>query len=341
MILVTGGTGLVGSHLLLHIIESRNIGGEKVRAIYRNSASIEKAKSVFAFYKKEFLLQQIEWVQADITDVPSLEIAFQNIKTVYHCAALISFDPKDENKLRKINIEGTANIVNYCIAYGINKLCFISSIATLGDLLPHETNISEESEWNPEQNHSDYAISKYGAEMEVWRGKQEGLQVIIINPGVILGPVLEHKDWEQGSGQLLTLVKKGLKYYTKGTSGFVAVTDVVKTATTLMESTIKNERFIVIAENLAFQVILNTMADALKVKRPNTHASPFLMEILWRLDWLLSFILRTKRKLFKITAKATYTQNTYSNEKIKQQLDYNFTDIKPYLQSIIKPVKEV
>jgi dihydroflavonol-4-reductase len=341
MILVTGATGLVGAHLLIHLIENQNSESNTIRAIYRNIASIEKTKSLFAFYKKEFLLQQIEWVPADITDVPSLEIAFQNIKTVYHCAALISFDPKDENKLRKINIEGTANVVNFCIAYGIEKLCFISSIATLGDLLPHEKYISEETEWNPEQNHSDYAISKYGAEMEVWRGHQEGLDVIIINPGVILGPVLDHKDWEQGSGQLLTQVKKGLKYYTKGTSGFVAVTDVVQIAMSLMESNIKNERFIVIAENIAFQEILNTMADSLHVKRPNTHASPFLMEILWRLDWLSSVVFRTKRKLSKITAKATYTQNTYSNHKIKQQLNFNFTTVKPYLQSTIKPVKKV
>jgi dihydroflavonol-4-reductase len=341
MILVTGGTGLVGAHLLLHIIESQNTGMEKIRAIYRNNASIEKTKSAFAFYKKEKLFQQIEWIPADITDVPSLEIAFQNITNVYHCAALISFDPADENKLRKINIEGTANVVNFCIAYGIAKLCFVSSIATLGDLLPHEKYISEKTEWNPEQNHSDYAISKYGAEMEVWRGHQEGLDVIIINPGVILGPVLDHKDWEQGSGQLLTQVKKGLKYYTKGTSGFVAVTDVVQIAMSLMESNIKNERFIVIAENIAFQEILNTMADSLHVKRPNTHASPFLMEILWRLDWLSSVVFRTKRKLSKITAKATYTQNTYSNHKIKQQLNFNFTTVKPYLKSIIKPVKKV
>ncbi|OUD36329.1 NAD-dependent epimerase/dehydratase family protein [Flavobacterium sp. FPG59] len=341
MILVTGGTGLVGAHLLLHIIESQNSGMEKVRAIYRNNASIEKTKSVFAFYKKEKLFQQIEWVPADITDVPSLEITFQNIKTVYHCAALISFDPADENKLRKINIEGTANVVNFCIAYGIEKLCFISSIATLGDLLPHEKYISEETEWNPEQNHSDYAISKYGAEMEVWRGHQEGLDVIIINPGVILGPVLDHKDWEQGSGQLLTQVKKGLKYYTKGTSGFVAVIDVVKIAMSLMESTIKNERFIVIAENITFQDVLNIMADTLHVQRPNTHASPFLMELLWRLDWISSVVFRTKRRLSKITAKATYTQNIYSNHKIKQQLNFNFTAVKPYLKSIIKPEKKV
>jgi nucleoside-diphosphate-sugar epimerase len=309
MILVTGGTGLVGAHLLLHLIEN----GEKVRAIYRSVTSMEKTKSLFSMYKKESLFEQIEWIPADITEVPSLEIAFQNIDTVYHCAALISFDPKDEDILRKTNIEGTANIVNFCIAYEIKKLCFVSSIATLGDLLPHEKFITEETEWNPEKPHNDYAISKYGAEMEIWRGQQEGLNVIIVNPGVILGPGFR----EQGSGQLFTKVKNGLKFYTLGSTGFVAVTDVVRMAHQLMQSEIKNERFTLIAENSIFRDILNTMADALGVKKPEIHAKPFFMEMLWRLDWFVSNISQQNRKLTQTTAKASYANSIYSNQKIK------------------------
>lgn len=178
MVLVTGGTGLVGSHLLLHLIEN----GENVRAIYRTKNNIQKAKSVFELYKKEALFEKIEWLEADILDVPSLETAFINVDYVYHCAALISFDPKEEEALRKINIEGTANMVNFSIALGVKKFCFVSSIAALGDLAPHETYITEETDWNPEKPHSDYAISKYGSEMEVWRAHQEGLDVIIVNP---------------------------------------------------------------------------------------------------------------------------------------------------------------
>lgn len=332
MILVTGGTGLVGAHLLLHLIESRSIGTQKVRAIYRSLASIEKTKSLFATYKKESLLDQIEWVSADITEVPSLEIAFQNIDTVYHCAALISFDPKDEDILRKTNIEGTANIVNFSIAYQIKKLCFISSIATLGDLLPHEKFITEETEWNPEKYHNDYAISKYGAEMEIWRGQQEGLEVMIVNPGVILGPGFR----EQGSGQLFTKVKNGLKFYTMGSTGFVAVTDVVRMAHQLMQSKIKNERFTLIAENNVFRDILNAMADALGVQRPEIHAKPFFMEILWRLDWFISTVFQQKRKLSQATARASYSENTYSNQKIKDLLKTDFVDIHHYIKDISK-----
>jgi nucleoside-diphosphate-sugar epimerase len=330
MILVTGGTGLVGAHLLLHLIESRSIGSEKVRAIYRSLASIEKTKSLFATYKKESLFDQIEWVPTDITEVPSLEIAFQNIDTVYHCAALISFDPKDEDALRKTNIEGTANIVNFCIAFGIKKLCFVSSIATLGDLLPHEKFITEETEWNPEKPHNDYAISKYGAEMEIWRGQQEGLDVIIVNPGVILGPGFR----EQGSGQLFTKVKNGLKFYTLGSTGFVAVTDVIRIAHQLMQSEIKNERFTLIAENSVFRDILNSMADALGVKKPEIHAKPFFMEMLWRLDWFVSNVLQQKRKLSQTTAKASYSTTIFSNQKIKDTLKTDFINIHQYIKEI-------
>ncbi|MFV5698152.1 NAD-dependent epimerase/dehydratase family protein [Flavobacterium sp. ZT3R17] len=326
MILVTGGTGLVGAHVLLHLIES----GENVRAIYRNTKSIEKTKNLFNLYKKSNLFDAIEWIQADITDIPALENAFEGINYVYHCAALISFDPKDEDLIRKINIEGTANIVNFCVANAIKKLCFVSSIAALGDIAPHEKVITEETEWNPEKPHSDYAISKYGAEMEIWRGQQEGLEVIILNPGVIIGPGF----WEQGSGQLFTKVKKGLSFYTLGSSGFVAVTDVVRIATQLMKSEIHNERFTLIAKNIVFRDILNSIADSLHTKRPTIHAKPLFMKICWRIDWILSNIFMQKRQLTSATAKASYSINEYSNEKVTTILKTEFLDIHQYIKEI-------
>ena len=330
MILVTGGTGLVGAHLLFHLMETRSIGSENVRAIYRSAKSIEKTKNLFNLYKKPDLFAAIEWIQADITDVPALENAFVGIEYVYHCAALISFDPKDEDLIRKINIEGTANIVNFCVAYAIKKLCFVSSIAALGDIASHEKVITEETEWNPEKPHSDYAISKYGAEMEIWRGQQEGLQVLIINPGVIIGPGF----WEQGSGKIFTKVKQGLSFYTLGSSGFIAVTDVVRIAAQLMKSDIHNERFTLIATNIVFRDILNSIADSLLVKRPSFHAKPFLMEIMWRIDWILSNIFMQKRKLPSAIAKASYSKNKYSNEKITIILKTDFLDIHQYIKEI-------
>src|SRR6476620_7068389 len=150
MVLVTGGTGLVGAHLLLHLAESETM----IRAIYRSPKSIKKTETLFNLYGKKHLFSKIDWVQADIIDVTSLATAFQDVDYVYHCAGLISYDPDDENRLRKINIEGTANIVNYCIDYKIKKLCHVSSIAALGNPATHETEITEETEWNPEAPHS-------------------------------------------------------------------------------------------------------------------------------------------------------------------------------------------
>lgn len=325
MILVTGGTGLVGAHLLLHLIEN----GKSVRAIYRNIDAIQKTKSLFSLYDKPSLFYEIEWIKADIIDVPSLEIAFENIEFVYHCAALISFDPKDEDLLRKTNIEGTANIVNFCIAKNIQKLCFVSSIAALGDLKENEKIITEETEWNPEKPHSDYAISKYGAEMEIWRGQQEGLNAVIVNPGVIIGPGFN----KQGSGKLIKNVQNGMPFYTKGSTGFIVVTDVVKIMVKLVNHETKNERFTLISENIVFRNFFNTIAKAKNIKKPSIYLSPLMMEILWRIDWFFSTIFRQKRLLVRATAKASFSRNLYSNEKIKNVLDMDFLDIHQYIKT--------
>jgi nucleoside-diphosphate-sugar epimerase len=326
MVLVTGGTGLVGAHLLLHLIENERA----VRAIYRKPETIQKTKTLFSIHKKEKLFEKINWVKADILDIPSLEIAFENIEYVYHCAALISFDPKDENAIRKTNIEGTANIVNFCIAKNVQKLCYVSSIAALGDLKENEKIITEETEWNPEKPHSDYAISKYGAEMEIWRGQQEGVNCIIVNPGVILGP----RIWEQGSGLLFKKIEKGFPFYSKGTTGIIAVTDVAKIMVQLMKSEVNNERFTLISTNIVFQDLFNSIADALKTKRPSIYINPFITNVLSRIDWFFSNVFRTKRKLDRATAIASYSKSEYSNEKIKDKLSIDFTDIHFYIKEI-------
>ena len=329
MILVTGGTGLVGSHLLLHLLEN---GEQSINAIYRNKKNILKTKSLFTNNNKSDLFSKINWIEADILDVPSLEIAFQNIEFVYHCAAKISFDPDDELSLRKVNIEGTANIVNFCIAKNIKKLCYVSSIAALGDLAQNEEEINEESEWNPEMIHSDYAISKFGAEMEVWRGHQEGLDVVIVNPGIILGSGF----FNQGSGKLFSSVKKGLPFYTNGSTGYVAVEDVVKIMKLLMDFDIKNERFIIVAENKTYKEVIFKIADNINGTKPKIEAKSWMLSLAWKMDWLVSFIFRTERKLTRIAAKSLVNTEQYSNEKIKNQLNFNFIPIDECLVSVSK-----
>lgn len=326
MILVTGATGLVGAHLVLHLLEN----GEKVRALYRTKENLIKTKTLFSYYQKEHHFSKIEWTKGDILDIPSLEIAFEDIHQVYHCAALISFDPKDEESIRKTNIEGTANIVNFCLANAIEKLCFVSSIAALGDLAVHETEITEATEWNPEKPHSDYAISKYGAEMEVWRGQQEGLKVLIVNPGVILGPGFSN----QGSGTLFTTVKKGMHFHTLGSTGFIAVLDVVSIMYRLMKSDCCNERFTLIAENIVYKDILFQIADALKVKRPAYCASPLLTSFAWKLDAFLAFFSIKHITFSRVTAISSHTKTCYSNDKIKAELQPTFITIEDYIQKI-------
>ncbi|MGG7036578.1 MAG: NAD-dependent epimerase/dehydratase family protein [Flavobacterium sp.] len=327
MILVTGGTGLVGAHLLLHLTENEG----HIRSIYRTPDSIEKTKSLFRLYQKENFFSKIEWIQGDVTDIPSLENAFENIDYVYHCAGLISYDPNDEYLLRKTNIEGTANIVNFCIDYNVKKLCHVSSIAALGDLAPHEKQITEETEWNPEASHSDYAISKYGAEMEVWRGQQEGLNVIIVNPGVIFGAGF----WNQGSGLFFSKVKNGFSFYTNGKAGFVSVTDVAKIMIRLMNSKSAGERFTLIAENSGFKDVIFNIAKKLNVKKPPIEARPWMLGIAWRLDWLKSAVFRSSRELSKNSSRSLLNQDIYSNRKIKDELNYEFQNVASVIDEII------
>lgn len=328
MILVTGATGLVGSHLLISLLQENN----SVKALYRNSKNIDKVKNVFAYKNQLNLFDKINWIEGDITDIPSLNIAFENITIVYHCAALISFDPKDEEKLRKVNIEGTANIVNCCIDFGVKKLCHVSSIAALGDTKEGETTITEETDWNPEKLHGDYAISKYGAEMEVWRGFQEGLEVVIVNPGVIFG----YGFPEQGSSVIFNSVKKGLSFYTKGKTGIIAVEDVVNCMMQLMQKNVNGQQYTLVAENPTLETILFTIADGLKVKRPSIYANKSLTRIAWRLDWFLSKITRKKRTFTRATSKSSHSVDIYDNSKIIIELNYSFLYMKSYLTTLSK-----
>lgn len=330
MILVTGGTGLVGAHLLLTL----GGGKENIRALYRTEAAKEKTKHIFTHYKSESLFNKIEWIQGDIINIPSLEIAFTDIDYVYHCAAFISFDPDDEAAMRKVNIEGTANIVNCALAFGVKKLCYVSSIAALGDPRENETAITETTEWNPEVRHSDYAISKHGAEMEVWRAWQEGLNTIIVNPGLIFG----YGFWQQGSGKIFKAVKRGQYFYTKGSCGVIAVEDVVAIMVKLMESNIAGERYTLVSEQLSYREIINAIADGMHKKRPAVYATRLMTSVAWRIDWLLSKLLMRKRMLTRDMAIASHSHNSYDNSKIMKVFDYNFTEMKAYIKNLAKSV---
>lgn len=319
MILVTGGTGLVGAHLLVELTKRDT----KIRAIYRREHKIALVKAVFEYLPNCSLshFEKIEWVEADLNDLPKLTEAFTGIKQVYHSAAFVSFEPDKYKQLRKVNIEGTANIVNLCISHKVDKLCYVSSIAAIGSELNPETLISEKTAWNPEEDNNVYAITKYGAEMEVWRGSQEGIDVVVVNPGIIIGGGF----WKSGSsGSLFYKMFKGMRYYTNGVAGYVGVSDVVHCMTTLMDSNIKNEGFILVAENLSFKKFQFMVCDALGVSRPTKEASPLLLAVAWRLDWLVHKTLDKRRQLSKHMARSSTAITKYDNRKIKEALSFEF-----------------
>ena len=310
---------------------------EEVKALFRSEKQIEKVKNVFAFHNQTSLFDKINWVKGDINDIPSLEIAFEKVTHVYHCAALISFDPSDEDELRKINIEGTANVVNCCIDFGIKKLCHVSSIAALGNPKEHETTITEETEWNPEELHSDYAITKYGAEMEVFRGHQEGLEVVIVNPGVIFGYGFPKK----GSDVIIQSVKKGLSFYTKGNIGIVSVADITNCMIKLMKSPINGERYTLVGENISTKALLDFIAEELKMKKPSIEATKWMTSIAWRMDWLLSKIVNRKRRLTRSTATSSHSTTTFDTSKIEKELNFTFQKKESYLKTILQQSQEL
>jgi len=326
MILVTGGTGLVGAHLLYHL--SKN--DEKIRAIYRSEEKIKAVEKVFSYYTEDTsLIEKIEWFKADITDIPAMIPAFVGVERVYHCAAFISFNPKDYKEMRKVNIHGTAIVVNLSIDAKIKKLCFVGSIASVGDSLNGDL-ITEENEWNKELDNSGYSITKFGAEMEVWRASQEDVEVVIVNPGVILGSGF----WTSGSGKLFSQVKNGFKYYTEGVTGFVGVKDVVKTMVLLMNSDVKNERFILVSENKTYKEVFFLIADAFGVKRPSKKIKAWQTNMFWRISSVLAVLTKKTPLLSKYSAKSAHEISKYSSEKIKEKINFQFEEI----QTVIKDV---
>lgn len=330
MILVTGGTGLVGSHLLYFLLKN----GENVRAICRKSSDFKAVKEVFSFYSEtpedaDTLYNEIEWVEADITEIPALSDAFIGITNVYHAAAFISFKSKDYAKLKKTNVEGTANIVNLCLTNRIQKLIHVSSTAALGKE-DNGTLISEKTQWNPENENSMYSISKYGAEMEVWRGTQEGLNAVIVQPGVIIGSGY----WNSGSGVIFNSVAKGIPFYTSGGVGIVDVQDVVKAMILLMHNQVVDESFILVGKNIYFKELLSEIALNLERKSPIKKVPKWVLMLLSKFDWLFALLLRKSQKLPKSIVRSLYNISFYDNSKIVNELNFSFTSYEDTLRRV-------
>ncbi len=316
MILVTGGTGLLGSRLLFDLVQS----GHFVRAVKRPQSRMNCVNRYFNNHPE--LLSKIEWVEADITDYYSIEDALRDVQMVYHCAARVSFYSGDRDKILNENISGTANVVNACLENGAIRLLYVSSVAALGRSEQGE-NIDESSSWKTSPYNSIYAISKYAAEREVWRGMAEGLNAVIINPSIILGP----GNWKTDSSMLFTRIWNGLKFYSDGINGFVGLEDTVQCMIRLMESGVRSERFIVSAENMGFRELFNLIADGLHKPRPSIHAGPLLSGIAWRLDALRSAVTGKKPAITRENVVSASKRSYYNNQKIKRSIGIEFKPV--------------
>lgn len=334
MILLTGGTGLVGSHIL-YDLTSR---GEKVRATRRDSSSTEVVERLFRYYAGEEadqLLERIDWVNADLADYYSMESTLTGVTHVIHSAAMVSFNPGEAEKMLSVNAEGTANIVNASLEKGIEKFCFVSSVSSLGRH-PEGQEIDEDVEWQPDDNRSAYSHSKFRAEMEVWRASKEGLSVIIVNPSVIIGPV----DWKRSSGRLFYSVRRGTPFYTGGVTGFVDARDVAAAVSELIKSDVVNERFILNGENLSFKVFFSKVAKALNKRPPLLKATEWMTGIGWRLNLMLCAIAGKAPAITKDTARAAHNKSYYSSRKFSEKFNFTFRSIDDAVQNTTQWYKE-
>lgn len=332
---ITGSTGLVGSYLILELLRR----GEKVRALRRSSSSMDVVQRVFRAYEPESwqdMYNQIEWVEGDVLDFYSLQDAMEGVKDVYHSAGFVSYQPKDRGKLYEINQKGTENMVNAAMAQNIRKFCYVSSISAIGAPPQDRTELTEEDFLQKGTSNTHYGFSKFYGEQEVWRAGEEGLNMVIVNPSVILG----FGDYSKGSTQLFTKINEGLKFYTPGTTGFVDVRDVVNAMIALTKSEVSQQRFIINAVNLSFKEMFALIADSFGVKPPHIRASYWMGEVYWRLEALKSMLSGQQAIVTKETAQAGQRRNIYSSARLKSVLGYEYIPIEEtvkHIAGLLKP----
>lgn len=329
MILVTGGTGMVGAHVLLECVKKN----QQVRATYRREESLGQVQEFFRKVapQDQHFFDRIKWIKTDLNDLYNLEIAFEGVQYVYHCAAKVSLAQYHEEKLMKVNVEGTANIVNLCLKHQVKKLGYLSSIAALGARKTIPV-VNENHAWSSNQNHTAYAHSKYGAELEVWRASQEGLNVVILNPGVILGAHF----WNRSSGTIIHRVARGLNYYPVGKTAVVAVEDVVKVLLLLMESSIKNKRFILVAENLKQKSLIDKIAESLNRKKPIIPLTKAILSSLFIFEKTFEIIGLRKGFLSLGIIEALCSNQEYDGTNITHELDFTYSNTKKVISQIAK-----
>jgi dihydroflavonol-4-reductase len=338
MITVTGGTGFIGSYILYYLLQEH----KTVRAIRRKNAHFQYIKFVFKALQEidaynepwENTFNRIEWVEADILDTQSLEEAFEGSEIVFHAAASVSFNRKQREHTLKNNIEGTANVVNICLEKGVKKLAYVSSVAAVARK-SNET-VDENAKIEEMKFGSPYSESKYKAEMEVWRGIAEGLDAVIINPGIVLG----WGNFLLGSPALFNQVANGLSFYPTGVNGYVDVRDVAKALILLSKkSETYNNRYIAVAENTSYLELFTQIAKCLGVKPPKYKAGMNMSKLAWLAFEIQSLF--TGKEVY-VTRDVAFTANQvyrYSSQKLINTLDYKFIPFSKTIEDTCKAYK--
>lgn len=315
--MVTGGTGFLGAYIIKELVQQ----GYSVRAIRRQNKS--------PFFIASDVLNSVEWVDSDVLDIVSLDEAMQGVDGVIHAAGKVSFRASDRSEMFRVNIEGTANVVNVALENNIQKLVHLSSISAIGRTKDGDT-VTETKKWESSKLHTHYAVSKYHAELQVWRGMGEGLNVSIANPSTVLG----YGDWNTSSCAIFKNAYKEFPWYTSGTNGFVDVEDVARAVVELLKLEKGGERYILNGENWAFKKLFDTIATGFSKKHPYKKATPFLGELAWRMEKLRSYFSGKAPLLTKETAKISHTVTYFDNSKILSTLPgFRFTPLTETIES--------
>lgn len=337
MIFVTGGTGLVGAHLLYELVKT----GKPVKALKRNSSNLGLTLKTFGYYDPdaENLFRKIEWVNGDILDYFQIEDLLTGIDEVYHCAAIVSFRSSERKKMISNNVEGTANLVDASLHCGVSRFCHVSSIAALGRT-NNSDSVTEETSWIPSKKNSGYSESKFFSEAEVWRGIQEGLNSVIVNPSIILGP----GNWNSGSPKIFNTIYNGMMFYTKGITGYVDIRDVVKAMVVLMDDsnfeTCKNQRYLLSAANLSYQELFYTIAGELGKSRPRFYTPDIMLGIAWRLATLGGIITGKPSPVTRETVANANRHFYFDGSKIMKKIPgYVYRDISEIIHDVANFLK--
>jgi len=317
---VTGASGMLGTHLIKELLDA----GYKIKALKRKKTSLQNFNYFVSIHSQieNELTNKIEWIEGDIFDYELLIRVLADVHICFHVAAMVSFDENQKYEMYLNNVKGTAQVVNACLHTGV-RLCHVSSVAALGGR-PQTPEIDENTERYPNQLISTYAQTKYLSEMEVWRGIHEGLQAVIVNPSVIVG----FGNTQFGSPAMLKMGAKGMKYYTSGVTGFVDVRDVAKCMRLLAENIeFYQNRYIVSAENLDFKTFFSLISQKVGVKSPTLEATKGMLNLAIFLSKIWYFISGNKPKITKDLVRAAQQISKFSNQKIKDVLNFEFIPI--------------